>query len=56
MPPQLGGSNTEEKIKKIDEWKEASLSKASDLRPAEKEDFKVHLEAIANQFIREEVA
>jgi hypothetical protein len=42
----------DDKITKIDQWKEASLAKASALRPANSEDFSVHLNALANDQIR----
>lgn len=45
----------ENKIATVDKWKESSLAKASALRPADSEDFKYHLEGVANSFIREEV-
>ncbi len=42
----------DDQIKKIDEWKDASLKKASTLRPANEEDFSYHLNSVANEQIR----
>ncbi len=43
----------EEKIKMAKDWESASLKKASDLRPADAEDFRSHLEYITNNDIRQ---
>lgn len=44
--------SNDDKITKIDAWRDASLKKASSLRPANSQDFSHHLHSIANEQIR----
>lgn len=46
---------TDDKVRKIDEWRESSFLKASSLRPADSDDIRVHVDAIANEQIRQTV-
>jgi len=45
--------NIDDREKKVDEWRSRSFEKASAIRPAEREDIGVYLDALSNNFIRE---
>ena len=52
FPDLSSSSDINEVEDKVDEWKQKSFEKASQLRPAERDDISTYLDSLSNEFIR----